>query len=366
MMDGNLAINWTHNPRCGEPTNAASISYSCTLTTTVVGEDLNYSVYFNELVPGATQTTTAVTTMEAAFLDLVDNSVSTIDIALYGLNRQSIVAALISAHNRGVIVRVVGDDGAATNAYSDFYSQLTAAGIPLVTDTSQSAIQHNKFMIVDGEIVWTGSTNFTDTGFTLNANNSIVITSTTLATVYASEFNEMVSGVFQGSKADNTAHLLDYNGTLVELYFSPSDIVAFEVWNELQEADESLHFAMFFWTDSLLSEIVAMQIPAGLEVIGVWDLLGAASVSSQDEMLCAAGARIGIEPFAGKLHHKFGVIDVASSDPRVITGSYNWTASGAYSNDENTLIIHDAVLAQAYAAETERLWAGIALEDICK
>ena len=64
--------------------------------------------------------------------------------------------------------------------------------------------------------------------------------------------------------------------------------------------DETIHFAMFFWTDELLSKRVAERIAAGVEVYGVWDQLGAANMSSQDEMLCAAGARIGIESLPGK------------------------------------------------------------------
>ena len=79
---------------------------------------------------------------------------------------------------------------------------------------------------------------------------------------------------------------------------------------------------------------------ADVEVYGVWDPLGAANVPSQDEMLCAAGARIGIEDLPGKVHPKFAVIDVQGDDPVVVVGSYNWTEAGAYDNDENTLILH--------------------------
>ena len=59
------------------------------------------------------------------------------------------------------------------------------------------------------------------------------------------------------------------------------------------------------------------------------------------------------------------MIDVEGSDPTVVLGSYNWTDSGAYDNDENTLIIHDRELARAYHAEWERLWGTVALERIC-
>ncbi len=59
------------------------------------------------------------------------------------------------------------------------------------------------------------------------------------------------------------------------------------------------------------------------------------------------------------------IIDVNGSDPTVIIGSYNWTNSGAYNNDENTLIIHSVELAQAYYAEWQRLWNSMELENIC-
>jgi phosphatidylserine/phosphatidylglycerophosphate/cardiolipin synthase-like enzyme len=120
---------------------------------------------------------------------------------------------------------------------------------------------------------------------------------------------------------------------------------------------------MFFWTDDVLTERTIERLQEGVEVYGVWDRLGAANVSSADEALCAAGAHIGIEEFAGKLHHKFAVIDVFGDDPVVILGSYNWTDAGAYDNDENTLIIHDADLALAYYTEWETLWD--AIEDKC-
>jgi phosphatidylserine/phosphatidylglycerophosphate/cardiolipin synthase-like enzyme len=264
-----------------------------------------------------------------------------------------------------VTVRVVGDDEAATVSYQPFYQALTDAGIPLVTDSSMSIIQHNKFLVVDGQTVWTGSTNWTDTGFTLNANNSAVITDTVMAAVYTTEFEEMWLGTFHSAKADNTPHLFNYNGLRLESYFSPTDLVAFEVRDELAKADETIHFAMFFWTDTVLSDQAIAQIEAGVEVAGMFDQLGEANGSSADEALCAAGARVGVESSAGKLNHKFAVIDVNGSDPTVILGSYNWTGSGAYSNDENTLIIHDAALAQAYYAEWQRLWASIDLENIC-
>jgi phosphatidylserine/phosphatidylglycerophosphate/cardiolipin synthase-like enzyme len=362
--DGSQSSSWTHNPRCGTATNSTGVSKTCPLTITYVGHDLDYAVYFNERATTAITTTISHTTIEDALLSLIDGASANIDIALYGLNRQSVVDALVAAHNRSVTVRVVGDDEAMIGEYSTSYQELISAGITIMTDTTTSKIQHNKFLVVDGNIVWTGSTNFTDTGLTLNANNAIVITDTTLANIYTTEFEEMWAGTFHEAKTDNTAHILDYNGTQVEVYFSPTDLVAFEVWDELASVDQSMHFAMFFWTDEMLSDRTIERIDSGAEVYGVWDQLGAANSYSMDEALTEAGAQINIEDFAGKVHHKFAVIDVNSSDPMVVLGSYNWTGSGAYDNDENTLIIHDQDLAQIYYQEWLRLWSALEPKDI--
>jgi phosphatidylserine/phosphatidylglycerophosphate/cardiolipin synthase-like enzyme len=365
LRQGSQPANWTHNPRCGTATNSTGISRTCMLTVTATSQALDYAVYFNPWFT-ATVTSTLSTPMEQGLLGLINSATAQIDVALYGLNRQSVISALIEAHRRGVTVRVVGDDEATSGEYTTGYQALIAAGIPVITDTSMSKIQHNKFLAIDGQVVWTGSTNFTDTCLTLNANNSIAITDTTLAGVYTAEFEEMWTGHFHESKADNTAHLLDYDGTLLESYFSPTDLVGFEVWNELAGADQTVHFAMFFWTDDLLTDRVIERIGAGVQVYGVWDELGAASPASADGALCAAGAHIRIEDFAGKVHHKFAVVDVAGSDPVVILGSYNWTDSGAYDNDENTLIIHDRALAEAYYAEWQRLWSALGPEQECR
>ena len=59
--------------------------------------------------------------MEAALLTLINNANTNLNLAIYGLNRQSVIDALITAHNRGVMVRVVGDDEAATASYQPYY-----------------------------------------------------------------------------------------------------------------------------------------------------------------------------------------------------------------------------------------------------
>ena len=114
----------------------------------------------------------------------------------------------------------------AYTAYTDATKQLTA-GV-WACDAGTLEIKNLPFdeicFVIDGEVVWTGSTNMSDNGFTYNHNNSIVLTSTLLADIYNIEFNEMFEqGLFGTAKSDNVTHTLDYNGIPMEIYFSPTD-----------------------------------------------------------------------------------------------------------------------------------------------
>lgn len=315
----------------------------------------------------AVGTSLATTPMEQTLLNRLNAATVSIDAAIYDFNRASIRDALIAAYNRGVMVRVVTDDDAYQDPdYQAHYSALETAGIPVVND-ARSSIMHNKFFVVDGEVVWTGSANMSNTAFTYNHENGMVLTSTLLADIYTLEFEEMfVDGRFGTAKTDNVTHTLNYNGIPLEIYFSPSDGAMTEVINEVNAASESIQFGIFFFTDDALRETMLAKLQSGVSVSGVWDALGAGNLYSEDEVLCAAGADIKIEDFGGKLHHKFMVIDGSGSNPVVITGSMNWSASGGDENDENTLIIHDAAVAQAYMAAFEELYNALGPETLCE
>ena len=68
------------------------------------------------------------------------------------------------------------------------------------------------------------------------------------------------------------------------------------------------------------------------------------------------------------LHHKYLIVDVDStSDPTVVTGSMNWSANGDDTNDENTLIIHDAPIAnQFYQEFAARLYMAFGVVEFLK
>src|SRR5260370_32645404 len=52
-------------------------------------------------------------------------------------------------------------------------------------------LMQSKFIVRDGQSVWTGSTNMTDDAFTLMENNIVEVDSSPLATYYAEEFEQL-------------------------------------------------------------------------------------------------------------------------------------------------------------------------------
>jgi len=110
----------------------------------------------------------------------IDASKKTIKVMAYGFTAMPLSDALVRAHHRGVKVQLLQDEKSASNN-GDAVNQLIAAGIE-VREDGKHAIQHNKVMLIDDDIVITGSYNFTKSAEVRNAENIIILKS-----VYASK-----------------------------------------------------------------------------------------------------------------------------------------------------------------------------------
>ena len=100
----------------------------------------------------------------------------------YSFTSAPIAKALLDAHRRGVRVAVILDKSQRTEKYSsaDF---LANQGVPTMID-AEHAIAHNKIIIIDGEIVISGSFNFTKAAQEKNAENVLIIRDQALAAQY--------------------------------------------------------------------------------------------------------------------------------------------------------------------------------------
>ncbi len=335
-------------------------------------------VYFNKSVDTSVSSGENAQTVDIVnkFLARVNAAKYSIDLALYsfsGTVGSDIANALLSAKSRGVKIRmIVENDNAGTVPMTTMKSN-----VPFITDTydpidAGNGLMHNKFAIFDfrdtssftDDWVWTGSWNATDPGDNDDAQNSIEIQDKALANAYTMEFNEMwgsstdtpdsTRSRFGADKTDITPHKFNINGTPVELYFSPSDQTTLHIYQTLATATSSINICMFTFTRSDLAQELVSKNAAGDKVRVVMD--NNTDSGNQFSFLQTNGIDVHLKGSAlgtGLLHHKYAVIDADNSraDEIVITGSHNWSTSAETVNDENTLIIHSARIANLYLQE---------------
>jgi phosphatidylserine/phosphatidylglycerophosphate/cardiolipin synthase-like enzyme len=111
----------------------------------------------------------------------------TILVQAYSFTSAPIVKALLDAHKRGVQVLVILDKSQRSEKYSsaDF---LMNQGVPTLIDATH-AIAHNKVMVIDGEVVLTGSFNFTKAAQEKNAENLLILRNPALAAQYTQNWD---------------------------------------------------------------------------------------------------------------------------------------------------------------------------------
>lgn len=102
----------------------------------------------------------------------IDDARKTIRVAAYSFTSFPIGKALVDAYRRGGDVRVVLDK--RQNSSRSFAPFLRENSIPTRIN-SHYAIMHNKFMIIDGNVLELGSFNYTKAAKDRNAKNALVI-----------------------------------------------------------------------------------------------------------------------------------------------------------------------------------------------
>jgi len=230
--------------------------------------------------------------------------------------------------------------------------QLVAAGVAVIDD-NRSALMHNKFMILDGQTVITGSWNYTINDTYRNNNNALIIRARPLVANYQAEFNEMfVDRQFGPRSPQNTPNVqFTQDGVTIETLFAPEDDVILAIDRALNGATHSIEFMAFSFTQDDMGQIMIDRARAGVNVRGIFERTGSETQFSQMRSLFC-GARLDVRQDGNSfaLHHKVIIIDAAT----VISGSFNFSVNATRSNDENLVIIRDPSLAAQYQQEFAR------------
>ncbi len=262
----------------------------------------------------------------------INSSTNSIYLAMYDFTNRYIKDALIDAFNRGVDVKIVTDDETVDE---EAYIDLMNAGIEVVNDEDSNKLMHNKFMVVDGSIVWSGSGNYTVYAFYRNYENYLRVKNQQIASIYKKEFFNLYN--------HNTK---DYDGgdvKYISIYFSPDSDFEEEIIRLINNSQNSIYFLAFAFTNDKIADALIEAKNRGVEIKGVFD---------KDQNDFQAGSEYnkllenGIEAklSENKLHSKVFIFD----SHIVITGSYNFTRSANDKNNENSLVIDDQNITNAY------------------
>ncbi|HEY47777.1 MAG TPA: hypothetical protein G4O14_13470 [Anaerolineae bacterium] len=307
-----------------------------------------FAIYFTD--PTSPSASTLRGGPDAALAEAIDSARYSVDVAIYRLDLWSIRDALIRAHKRGVVVRVITD---STHGDEAEILDLRTAGVRVIDDQRET-LMHHKFVVIDGIDVWTGSMNFTVSGAYRNNNNLIRIRSSRVGQDYTHEFEEMYLEERFGalSEADTPYPLVTIDGIQVEVYFSPDDEVEDHIDLVLHRAAKSIDFMVYSFTSDVLSETMLARARAGVEVRGVIERDQVSNLGSDYERLRQAGLDVRSDSNPRNMHHKVIIIDGSI----VITGSYNFSRSAKEHNDENVLILYDVRVSEEYLLEFERIF----------
>ncbi len=390
--------------------------------------------------------------LESIIIQEIAAAEHSIDLAVQELNLPLIAQALVTSHNSGVKVRVILDnnysrplstfskqeikqlnqrdrlkhsqfrqlvdlnqDGKLSPseiAQGDALIILKQAGILMIDDTADgskgSGLMHHKFMVVDGQVVITGSANFTLSGIhgdlnnlttRGNVNHLLRMENTELSRLFTEEFNYMWGDSFTGisnskfglDKPWRSPQSITWNNTEITLQFAPTS--SKKDWQlssngliakTIAQATESINLALFVFSEQKIVDALQQKQEQGIDIRGVFDPGFAYRYYSEVlDMLgitlyqqCQAEKdnnpwtnfinTVGIAQLASgdKLHHKFTIIDRKI----VISGSQNWSEAANKNNDEALIIISNHTVSQHFVEEFQRLYnsASLGLSDKLK
>ncbi len=237
-------------------------------------------------------------------------------------------------------------------------------------------LMHSKFILRDGESIWSGSANMTDDAFTLMENNIVEIHSQALANYYAEDFEQL----WEKENFENTGEIhtqpvpVSFAGQPAEVrvMFSPGCGLEIdsEVARRVRAAQRRVRIcSLLINSGTLINELGNLLRRGRVALDGIYDRTQMEQVYVQWEQVPQNRWKIGAlqeiivragligknsTPYTPTGRHNYMHNKVLVIDDTVITGSFNFSRSAQF-NAENILFIESAPLAEAYSAYIDHL-----------
>ncbi len=237
-------------------------------------------------------------------------------------------------------------------------------------------LMHSKFILRDGQSVWTGSTNLTDDGFVSMENNVVEIDSQALANYYAEDFEQL----WEKENFENTGEIhtepvpVNFAGQPgeVRVMFSPGCGLEIdsEIARRVRSAQRRVRIcSLLINSGTLINELGNLLRRGGVALDGIYDRTQMSDVYRQwkevpqnrwkigalQEIIALAGL-VGKNstPYTPTGRHNFMHNKILLIDDTVVTGSFNFSRSAQF-NAENILFIESELLADTYSSYIDHL-----------
>jgi phosphatidylserine/phosphatidylglycerophosphate/cardiolipin synthase-like enzyme len=304
-----------------------------------------------------------------------------LDLAVYDVRFETdagglVLASLLSAVQRGVEVRLL-------------YNVAHPGPIPVPPppETAPDAIErlpietrgiagipdlmHHKYVVRDGEAVWTGSTNWTDDSWTRQENVIVSVRSPELAYAFTLTFDQLwKSG--QVAHTGSDPRPVPVNGVQVRPWFCPEhgEALSHRVAKHIGKAKQRVRIASPVLTSGpILATLVEVVNEQRCDVAGIVDDTQVDQVFHQWLTNGVSAWKVPLlrrviegAAFSGKASipwtpeslHNFMHAKLVVADDTTFVGSFNFSRSGEM-NAENVLEIRDATVADRLAAYVDEL-----------
>jgi len=284
-------------------------------------------------------------------IDLLSFAHEEIWISIYDLDDRHLIKKLEELHERGIVLKIIIEN----DNYNSNLDYLYDEG--LIKFDENPKLMHDKFIIIDGSILVTGSSNFTKNGFDNNSNNINVFYSNELSELFMQEFRLQEENFFGKSsrkKLTSTAEkeVIFTGDATVSTYFSASDDIKSNLINLINSCENTLEIMMFTFTDKDIANAIVEAASRNVEIRIILETFQAGSKWSVSNFLAENNVDFILDENPRVFHHKVMIID----NKYVVTGSYNYTISAQNYNDENILIVESSKFVEAYLECFNDFW----------
>ena len=233
-------------------------------------------------------------------------------------------------------------------------------------------LMHHKYVVRDGESVWTGSTNWTDDSWSREENIIVIVPSDAVARAYTTDFDQLwrSGSVAESGFVDpNPVHVGEAR---VRAWFAPGrgEALATRIAHRIARAKRRIRLSSPVLTSGpILGALAEAVSDAKVDIRGLVDATQMKGVYHQWSLNGNAAWKmplvtriLGGAGFTGKESTPYGQGDVHDfmhakvvvADDTTFVGSFNFSRSGER-NAENVLEIRDAELADRLAAFVDEI-----------